>query len=209
MKNGSGPRRSISSSSSSSSGRRSSNSAFSLGTGPVRGPGSWTRGGGSSRSSTSSKVSGGRVIGGGGGGSENQEVVVSTAAAAAGGPPEKGRGRTAERAEQGCARAPPPPPQLTSALEGDEAENKERGEYPVQPRVGVDDEVTGVGACGGTDACSGSAAAAVAVAKPEEASWAGEDDKVGGEGSTVNPGREASYGTVTSSVFCSGVGDTR
>ncbi|CAM9980024.1 unnamed protein product [Ectocarpus sp. 6 AP-2014] len=207
MKNGGGPRRSISSSSS-SSGRRSSNSAFSLGTGPVRGPGSWTRGGGSSRSSTSSKVSGGRVSGGGGGGggSENQEVVVSTTAAAAG-PPEQGRGRTAEREEKGCARAPQQ--QLTSAPEGDEAENEERGESPVQPRLEVDDEVTGVGASGGTDVCSGAAAAVAATAKPKERSWAGEDDKVGGAASTVNPGREASYGTVTSSAFCSGVGDAR
>ncbi|CAM9737498.1 unnamed protein product, partial [Scytosiphon promiscuus] len=50
--NGAALRRSTSSSS--SSGRRSSTSAFSLGTGPVRGPGSWTRGSSASgRSSTS------------------------------------------------------------------------------------------------------------------------------------------------------------
>lgn len=201
---GGGVRRSTSSS---SSGRRSSTSAFSLGTGSVRGPGSWTRSSAGDRSSTStasSKVSAAGIGEGSLDEGAKSSVTVAVAAVASAATDEVD---VASAEMGGISTVPKGGVQaraiLSPAQENDEED--EEGREEASSLVGVAPMKLPDDIGGGGDHENINTGAAAAVSGPVDCA---EDH---GEVTTAesNPGREASFGTVSSAMFMSGTDDAR
>lgn len=197
------------STSSSSSGRRSSTSAFSLGTGSVRGPGSWTRGSAGDRSSTStasSKVSG--PSSGAGSLDENDKPAAATAdAGGRGGVGGVGDGGVASVEMEGMTVVPKGPGDARAMLSPAQEHDEEDEEGEASPSVGVI-PVTLTDDMGGGEGRENINTAAAKAAVGGTMGCAGMDCD-GDAAAASNPGREASFGTVSSAMFMSGCDDAR
>lgn len=195
------------STSSSSSGRRSSTSAFSLGTGSVRGPGSWTRGSAGDRSSTStasSKVSG--PSSGAGSLDENAKLPVTVTAVTVGADAVGAAGAVASVETEGVSAVPKGGVDARAILSPAQEHEEEDEEGEATPSevvtpIKLADDMGGGEGRENMDTAAAEAAAGGAVG------CAGES----GDGATAvsNPGREASFGTVSSAMFMSGCDDAR